>query len=312
MTDKVPLLVLGGFLGSGKTTLLNRILTENHGIRYAVLVNDFGELSVDDSLVTAHDGETVNFANGCVCCSMGDNMVESIDMLLESDRRPEQIIVEGSGVADPMAIADVATLHPLLRRDLVVVLADTGQVRSQYHDVRLRETIQRQLRAADILVLNKCDLATPESHQATREWAGSLGCSSILEATNTEIPLEVLSGNVEKNPDVPASKQSAARHDFVTRTVHCAVPIDASALRIQLREMLPKVLRAKGFLLSMENGKEQWLVVQVSGKTVEIEPWQRMPNEEKQPVPALVFIGLHDLPEQQQLEDAVDRAVQKQ
>ena len=118
MTARVPMIVLGGFLGAGKTTLLNRILSGAHGVRYAVLVNDFGELDVDGNLVASHGGDTVTFANGCVCCSMGDDLVGAIDRLLDGNRRPDQILVEASGVADPAPIADVATLHPGLTRDL--------------------------------------------------------------------------------------------------------------------------------------------------------------------------------------------------
>ncbi len=124
VTARVPMTVLGGFLGTGKTTLLNRILSGAHGVRYAVLVNDFGELDVDGSLVAAHGGDTLTFANGCVCCSMGDDLVGAIDRLLDGDRRPDQILLEASGVADPASIADVATLHPGLSRDPVVVIAD--------------------------------------------------------------------------------------------------------------------------------------------------------------------------------------------
>ena len=128
MTVRIPMSVLGGFLGAGKTTLVNRVLSGRHGVRYAVLVNDFGAVAVDGSLVSAHDGETVTFANGCVCCAMGDELVGTLDRLLDGDRPPEHVLVEASGVADPRAIADVATLHPGLSRDLVVVLADVETV----------------------------------------------------------------------------------------------------------------------------------------------------------------------------------------
>ena len=108
MTGRVPMSVVGGFLGAGKTTLLNRVLAGRHGVRYAVLVNDFGELNVDGDLVAEHGGDTVTFANGCVCCTMGDDLVGTIDRLLDGERPPEQILVEASGVADPSAVVAVA------------------------------------------------------------------------------------------------------------------------------------------------------------------------------------------------------------
>ena len=83
MTVRIPMSVLGGFLGAGKTTLLNRVLSGRHGVRYAVLVNDFGAVAVDGSLVAAHDGETLTFANGCMCCVMGDDLVGTLDRLLD-------------------------------------------------------------------------------------------------------------------------------------------------------------------------------------------------------------------------------------
>src|SRR5579864_3108951 len=99
-----PITILTGFLGSGKTTLLNRILTGNHGLRVGVLVNDFGSINIDAELVVGVDGNMISLANGCVCCQIRDDLIESVAALLTRSEAVEYILLEASGVADPAGI----------------------------------------------------------------------------------------------------------------------------------------------------------------------------------------------------------------
>ena len=313
MTARVPMSVVGGFLGAGKTTLLNRVLAGRHGVRYAVLVNDFGELNVDGDLVAAHGGDTVTFANGCVCCTMGDDLVGAIDRLLDGDRCPDQILVEASGVADPSAIADVATLHPGLARDLVVVLADAETVRTRHGDERLRDTVDRQLGSADLLVLNKCDRVSEGDREAAESWLRERSRAPVVRTVGADLPMELLAaGRADAAAPARAGGAPDHYHQFRSHFVPCPDPIEPDRLRAAFETLLPRVLRAKGFVLPEERGPDpgsdpEWLVVQASGKTVELEPW-RPPPDRAPTSPGIVFIGLDDLPAAEELRAALDRA----
>ena len=314
MTVRVPMSVIGGFLGAGKTTLLNRVLAGRHGVRYAVLVNDFGELNVDGDLVAEHGGDTVTFANGCVCCTMGNDLVGAIDRLLDGDRPPDQILVEASGVADPSAIADVATLHPGLVRDLVVVLADAETARARHEDERLRDTVDRQIAAADLLVLNRCDRVSEGAREAIESWLRTRAPAPVIRTVGADIPMELLAARRADRP-APAKADGAPDHyhRFRSHFVPCPDPVDLGRLRAALRELSPRVLRAKGFVVSPAGPKERgsdpdagpgWWVVQVSGRTIEIE--KRFPRAgEPAPTPGIVFVGLDDLPSADDLRAAV-------
>src|SRR5216683_4455957 len=191
-SDAIPFTVIGGFLGAGKTTLLNRLLRGATGRRFAVLVNDFGALDIDGRLVADHGGDTIALANGCLCCTIGDSLVTTLLSLLERPERFDHIVVEASGVADPGRIADLAVLEPRLARDGVIVVVDAAQVRERAADRRVGDTVTRQLDAADLLVLNKVDLANDLT--ALRGWLPTQSAAPVLEARHADVPLDLLFG----------------------------------------------------------------------------------------------------------------------
>lgn len=295
--SEVPVTVIGGFLGSGKTTLLNRVLREASGIRYAVMVNDFGELSIDEMLIREHDGETISFANGCVCCSLGDNLVDSIDRLLERDPPPEQFLIEVSGVANPKTIADVATLHPRLRRDLIISMVDVSSVQRRIDDERLKETISIQLAPADLMVLNKSDLSPYTAINDLKTTLRTLSAAPFVTAKFAQLPAAVLSAqgiNVDRSESPPpdAANLHQPEQQFWRASVTPHDDFSIAEIKALLLEHQQSLVRAKGFL---ENKYDpgHWVELQFSGSVVDVKAAQL--NQHKPDLPLLILIGIAPL-----------------
>ena len=156
---RTPLTVLGGFLGAGKTTLVNALLRQASGLRLTVLVNDFGSVNIDAALIATASGDTIALTNGCVCCAVSDDFAAGLAAALDRRPAPDHLLIECSGVADPAAMAAIAQVDPELTLAGVVVLADATSVAARLADPLLVDTLRRQLRAAELLVLTKTDLA---------------------------------------------------------------------------------------------------------------------------------------------------------
>ena len=213
----IALTVIGGFLGAGKTTLLNALLRDAGDRRLAVLVNDFGAINIDAELIESREGEMVTLTNGCICCGVSGDFLGELALLRDRDDPPEHVVVEASGVADPGAIVGLGDM-PGYRRDAAVVVVDAETVRERAADGATRAAIMSQLRAADLLVLNKADLVQPAALAETHAWLREIvgPSTAVVETSYGAVPADVALG-----VHAPAG-HGAAGHEHHDHAAHPA------------------------------------------------------------------------------------------
>src|SRR5580658_3157596 len=161
-SEKIPVTVLTGYLGAGKTTLLNRILSEPHGKKYAVIVNEFGEIGIDNDIIVGADEEVFEMNNGCICCTVRGDLVRILDGLMRRKGKFDAIIVETTGLADPAPVAQTFFMDENVGRrtklDAVVTVADAKWLNDRLKDA---PEAKNQIAFADVILINKTDLVTP-------------------------------------------------------------------------------------------------------------------------------------------------------
>ena len=258
----LPVTVVGGYLGAGKTTLINNMLRQAAGRRLAIMVNEFGALPIDSSLVEAADDRIVSLTGGCVCCSYGEDMVSSFAMLDALEPRPDHVLLEASGVALPGAIAGTVGLLPAFVLDGTVVLADAETVRRRAADRYVGSTVRQQLAEADLILLNKCDLAADPD--AVEAWLGEAApAARIVRAEQAEVPIDAVLGT---RTDGSAARAGSRFPDhtgsYVSATLDPPAGTDPEALARILADPAYRLLRAKGFV--RQPGGEM-AVIQVVG-----------------------------------------------
>jgi G3E family GTPase len=197
-SEKIPVTVLTGYLGAGKTTLLNRILSEPHGKKYAVIVNEFGEIGIDNELIVGADEEVFEMNNGCICCTVRGDLIRIIDGLMRRKGKFDAIIVETTGLADPAPVAQTffvdENVGKKARLDAVVTVADAKWLRDRLRDA---PEAKNQIAFADVILLNKTDLVTPEELREIEARIRGINPYAKLHRTQrAQIPLnEVLGQN---------------------------------------------------------------------------------------------------------------------
>ena len=189
----LPVTIITGFLGSGKTTLLNHILTNQQGVKTAVLVNEFGEIGIDNELVVSTEDNMVELSNGCICCTINNDLVDAVYKVLEREEKVDYLVVETTGLADPLPVAMTflgSELRDLTRLDSIVTVVDAANYSL---DLFNSEAALSQITYGDVIILNKTDLVDEPTLQELEKKINNIKEGSrIIRTTKSQVPLPLI------------------------------------------------------------------------------------------------------------------------
>jgi G3E family GTPase len=306
----LPVTIITGFLGSGKTTLLNHILNNQKGMRTAVLVNEFGEISIDAELIVSSEEDLVELNNGCICCTIRDDIAESVLRLMERSDKIDYLVVETTGLADPLPVALTflgPELRDLTRLDSIITLVDATNFAP---DLFNSDVAYSQIAYGDVILLNKTDLVEEaEIERLEKRIREIKEDARILRTVNSAVPLElILDTDLFQASSLPQEEahdhDSHDHHDhehdhdhhhshhshieadgFNSLAFESDQPFSLDAFQNFLNELPDAVFRAKGVLWFEESPERH--IFHLSGRryTLSSDDWPRQPKNQ------LVLIG---------------------
>jgi|FEC22Drversion2_1045045.scaffolds.fasta_scaffold01120_9 G3E family GTPase len=257
--ERLPVTLITGFLGSGKTTLVNHILSNRQGVRAAVLVNELGAIGIDNDLIVGAEGGMIELSNGCICCSTNNDLLDGIVRILGRPEPVDHMLVETSGVADPLPIAQTflrPELREALRLDAIVAVADAGELSLDLFD---GTAARSQLRHADAILVNKCDTVDETRLGTVEQRIRSVNAEArLVRTTQSAVPLPLIL-DVDLFRPAPAEHGHHHAHleddGFVSLSFESDRPFSAQRFQDFLEARPPGLFRGKGLLWLAETGR---------------------------------------------------------
>ena len=270
----IPLTLISGYLGTGKTTLINNLLRTTKK-KIALLVNDFGDVNIDESLIEARTDSVLSIAGGCVCCSYGNELIETLESMNSNEILPDHIVLEASGIALPSKIIQTISLMDFLSFHGTVLLTDASRLRSQLNDLYISDTISLQIEQHDLLVLNKTDLLEEdELLNCIDTLSKRFEIRKFLKTVNAYIEEEDML--LDFGPSHKINLEKKQEHGFISSTIKPTGTMNAEALSTLLRDPVYNIERAKGFF---KNKKGEVCTIQYDGLTLNIEKTEKNEKE---------------------------------
>ena len=279
----VPILLVTGFLGAGKTTLVNRVLQQADGRRIAAVVNDFGAVNIDAELIAGAEDGVVSLANGCICCSLEGDLLRTLSNLLRRTPRPEAIVIETSGVADPEDIIR-NLMDPVIWREApletVLCVADAAAPEADLGDPLLLS----QLRAADLVAVSKGDLVDRTVLDARLRALSQVNRrATLVETAGGDIPLDLLFPEVGPARERTTRPKRPSIERFESFDWTSGEPISLAGFQQAIGRLAPRLVRAKGILEAVEKPDRRYLFQLAGGKATLAPPMIVSPASRRPP-----------------------------
>ncbi|SAK66220.1 cobalamin synthesis protein P47K [Caballeronia temeraria] len=290
MMTPIPLVVIGGYLGAGKTTMINALLTNTDGRRVTVLVNDFGSINIDAALIRERTDDVIGLENGCVCCSIGGKLMETLIEIGARDVRPDLLVIEASGVSDPVRIAQVGMLDRAFRLQGIVVAVDAENIEETLADAYIGDIALRQIEGATSIVLTKTDLLGSERARTARARVMDIAHTRIVfEGDRGEVPNALFFGDesslLERKSPHTLRYANQFPAGLTSFSFHSDDRFDRRSLKAACASFSDRLLRAKGFVRFIDGTCAE---IHVVGKRWHITPCRDLIET------SIVFIGIFE------------------